>query len=87
MPVEFNQPDDLKTDAERQAYRRGWEDRVKAVARNWGKGKSDKKAASSRRNGFQPGWRKKMEEQAMVNENPPGLDVPTGNSDTSGIGE
>jgi hypothetical protein len=80
MPAEFNEPHDLATESERQAYKRGWDDRVKAVARNWGSGKSERKAASSRRNGFQPGWKRKRAE-AEAREDPlAGLDKPTVNN-------
>ena len=77
MAVEFKIPDDIGDELQRQAYRRGWDDRIKAVARNWGSAKSEKKAAASRRNGFQKGWRKKM-----VQPPEPPTDSATGNSDS-----
>jgi hypothetical protein len=53
--VQLTIPPDLATDAERDAYRRGWRDRAAKAAARAGKSTSTAKAEAARLNGAKGG--------------------------------
>jgi hypothetical protein len=48
-------PDDIVTDAQRDAYRRGWRDRAARTGRKGGEASSPAKQAAARANGAKGG--------------------------------